>query len=68
MLMHLKFAFKWALHSRPLAVKLDNPFKYFASCTTCPLALCLTSNEGWLNHLLLQYKWIIQPNLSLLWL
>ena len=30
--------------------------------------LRLVSNEGWLKHLLLLYKWIIQPYHSLLWL
>ena len=31
-------------------------------------ALRLDSNEGWLKRLLLQYKRIIQPYLSLVWL
>ena len=29
-------------------------------------ALCLVSNERWVKRLLLQYKWLIQPYLSLL--
>ena len=31
-------------------------------------ALCLDSDEGQLKRLLLQYKWLIQPYLSLVWL
>ena len=31
-------------------------------------ALCLVSNEEWLKRLLLLYKRIIQPYLSLIWL
>ena len=31
-------------------------------------ALRLVNNEGWLKRLLLQYKQLIQPYLSLLWL
>ena len=30
--------------------------------------LRLVINEGWLKRLLLLYKWLIQPYLSLLWL
>ena len=31
-------------------------------------ALRLDSNEGQLKRLLLQYKWLMQPYLSLVWL
>ena len=30
--------------------------------------LCLVNNEEWLKRILLLYKWIIQPYVSLLWL
>ena len=42
------------------------------SCDTLTLknktkALCLASKEEWVKHLMLLYKWLIQPYVSLLW-
>ena len=45
-----------------------SPFKYFATPTFKTKVLRLFANEGRLKRLLLQYKQLIQPYLSPVWL
>ena len=71
---YLTFAFKWALHLSILAVKLLTAVQSYLlrhlydTPTSKSNALRLVSNDGQVKRLLRLYKWLKQPNLSLLWL